>query len=274
MRLFVLALTLVAAAAAPAASSADALRDVFAEGNELYEAGDYIGAIERYESLVEQGVADQTLFYNTGNAYYKAQDLGNAVLYYERALRLAPRDGDVRENLELAESQLIDKQFVGKGNRFVRAVIFLHNNLSTREMFLLASLTWLLLCVSAIAFVFRDTVFVAGLYGRLSVLSPGRLVGLTRNQDMLTVTMVIGFLFATTGLSAALKVRAETQRSRAVVVVREVPVYSSPAQGATLEFRLHAGTRVSIERGRADWVKIHLPGGLDGWVEASATKRI
>lgn len=41
-----------------------------------------------------------SLFYNLANSYAAAGEIGPAVLNYERALRLAPGDADIRGNLE------------------------------------------------------------------------------------------------------------------------------------------------------------------------------
>ena len=153
------------------------LHRVFKEANELYEAGEYAAAIERYGALAEAGVDDAALHYNTANAYYKINDLGRAVLNYERALRLEPRDRAARENLSLAETQLRDKQFVARQNRFWRAFGFLHSNLSATEIFIVSSLSFVALCLMGVLFVFRDSAFVAKLYGWVSFLSLGRLVG-------------------------------------------------------------------------------------------------
>ena len=40
------------------------------------------------------------------NAYFKSGKLGKAILYYERAKRLIPRDADLNANLKLAESKI------------------------------------------------------------------------------------------------------------------------------------------------------------------------
>ncbi|MBP2681726.1 MAG: hypothetical protein H6Q78_1589, partial [Candidatus Krumholzibacteriota bacterium] len=169
----------------PTSPGPSRLKDLFAEGNALYEAGDYESAIDRYTSVVKAGVADKDLYYNLANAYYKIDDLGRAVLFYERAHRVAPRDRDVRENLGLVRSQLRDKQFVREQNRVTRTLVWPHNNLSARQMVSLASICYLLLCLLGIVFVFRDSVWVSTAYRWLSLVSPGRLAGLGKAQDLL-----------------------------------------------------------------------------------------
>lgn len=271
-------LALLGAAAAGAqaqrAAGSTVLRESFAEGNALYEAGDFDGAIERYSRLLDAGVASGDLYYNLANAYYKTGDFGRSVLFYERARRLAPRDDDVRENLALVRLQLRDKQFVREQNRIVAAAAWLHNNLNTREMLVLASSCYLLLCVLGIVFVFRDSARVSAAYGRLSLVSPGRLAGLTKSQDLLAALVVVLLLSLSTGVSACEKTKREKERRSAVVLGEEVPVFSGPTEDTTLQFKVHEGTVLRVREERRGWARIELPGGLSGWVPGAAVERI
>ncbi len=252
----------------------DDLVRMFEEGNSRYEAGDYDGAIVEYTELVDAGAADKDLFYNLANAFYKTGDLGRAVLFYERARRIAPRDQDVRRNLSLVRTQLRDEQFVREQNRFTRGLVWLHNNLSASEMVVFASCCYLMLCLLGIVFLFRDSTAVAAIYKRISVLSPGRLVGLGKSQDIIFAITIISFLFLSTGFSAWKKMGKETSRGEAVVVDREAPVFSSPTEDATLQFKIHEGTVVRARERRPRWTRITLPGGLSGWVSTASVERI
>ena len=62
------------------------------EANVLYRAGDFTKARQVYLKAVSTDVADARLFYNLGNACFKSGLLGEAILWYERARRLAPDD--------------------------------------------------------------------------------------------------------------------------------------------------------------------------------------
>lgn len=258
------------ARSAPAAG----LTEIFARGNSLYESGDYDGAIEQYSSLVAKGVERADLFYNLANAYYEAGDLGRAVLYYERARKLAPRDGDTRENLALVRAQLRDKQFVREENRLVSAAAWLHNHLTADEMRLAASLCYLALCLLGIVFVLRDTALVSAAYRVVSFASLGRLAGFTKTQDLAAAMAVAAALFVSTGVSAHHKTRNDASGKTAVVLAEEVAVMSGPTDDATLQFKIHEGTLVDIGDRRGAWARITLPGGLSGWVSASSIERV
>ncbi|MBK7286539.1 MAG: tetratricopeptide repeat protein [Flavobacteriales bacterium] len=49
------------------------------------------------------------LLFNIGNCWSKLGDTPHAVLYYERALRLAPGAEDVQANLDLERSKVVDR---------------------------------------------------------------------------------------------------------------------------------------------------------------------
>jgi tetratricopeptide (TPR) repeat protein len=249
--------------------------EVFAEANARYEKGDYEEAIRLYNELVEGGVNEADLYYNLGNAYYKNGEIGRAVLSYERAKRFAPRDKDLKSNLELLNTLLRDKQFVRRRNRFLGALVWAYRDLSLDEILVLSSVLYLLLAVLLAAFIFRSRPAVQAVQRRMSMLSPGRLLGLSMRQDFIAAIVVVSLLFAAAAGMSAKKIAEERSRTQAVVVAKEAMVFSAPSEDSTLQFRIHEGTRVKLEEEpRNGWVRITLPGGLSGWIRSSAAERI
>src|SRR4029453_14353324 len=98
----VLALVVLAVSARAAEETPQAL---FFRGNALYADGRYADAAAAYEQILAKGVASTSTYFNLGNAYLKENQLGRAVLAYERAARLAPGDPDLRANLAFAREQ-------------------------------------------------------------------------------------------------------------------------------------------------------------------------
>src|SRR5438046_9782179 len=64
----------------------------FEQANKLYEQGKFKEAAAAYQSLTDHGVEAPAVYFNLGNAWYKAGQNGLAVAAYLRAERLAPRD--------------------------------------------------------------------------------------------------------------------------------------------------------------------------------------
>ena len=95
-------LTLILALAAPAAAYD---RSELAEFNELYKTGRYEEALEGYKNAIKQDPADPWAHYNAGNALFRLNRPGPAVLNYSRAFALDPRSADIRANLDYALRQ-------------------------------------------------------------------------------------------------------------------------------------------------------------------------
>ena len=78
----------------------------FDEANRLYEQGKYRDAMQAYEGLLRSGNQSAAVWFNLGNAHYKAGQVGEAVAAYRQAEAIAPRDPDVGANREFAQRQV------------------------------------------------------------------------------------------------------------------------------------------------------------------------
>ena len=224
-----------------------------AEANRLYEAGQFAEAAALGQALVDGGVEDGTVYYNLGNAYFKAGDLGRAILNYRRAQRLLPRDPDVVANLQLARAQTQDRleaEDSGASVLFVRRILVEWTTLD--EVAALALGLWVVLCALIVATLFWPRGRVGLRYG----------------------IVVVGILLALGILSVGLHLFEERGRKPAVVVVANVGARSGPGSDYLTEFSLHAGAEVRVLEERDGWTRIALPGDLQGWVLGEALKRV
>ena len=214
-----------------------------AVANQLYENGRYPEAAQTYEQLVAQGWHDAVIYYNLGNAYYRQEDMGQAILNYERAARLAPRDADIRANLQLAREQLVDQ---------------IATDESALNQLTILARSWLTLNEMAVASVTLWFVFAAAwlVYRR-------RRTAVWRGVVVLTVVLLLGGIF-----SLGTRLYEETTRPVGIVVAAETAVTDSPDPQAPAQFNLPSGTAVHILEQRPQWTRISLPGGqLQGWVK-------
>ena len=79
------------------------------QANQLYRDAQYQKAAQLYDRVVKNGYESPALYYNLGNCYFKLHNLPAAILFYERARRLAPHDEDISYNLRLANLRVVDK---------------------------------------------------------------------------------------------------------------------------------------------------------------------
>lgn len=94
---FVPLLTTLLCAASPDQQSAQSL---FEKGNTAYTEGAFEDAIAAYEGILNRGQQSAALYFNLANAHAQLEEFGKAILYYERALHLAPANGKYRLHLE------------------------------------------------------------------------------------------------------------------------------------------------------------------------------
>lgn len=85
---------------------------LFHQGNEAYSSGDYVTAIRNFQQIIDNEGYSAAVLYNLANSYAQSGERGQAILAYERALRLSPSDPDIKGNLELIkkESGLFPKE--------------------------------------------------------------------------------------------------------------------------------------------------------------------
>jgi len=76
--------------------------ELFSRGNAAYSSSKYVEAIQAFQSLASEGHATPEVLFNLGNAQFRSGDAGHAILQYERALWMSPRDPDVKANLQFA----------------------------------------------------------------------------------------------------------------------------------------------------------------------------
>jgi tetratricopeptide (TPR) repeat protein len=220
----------------------------FSAANRLYETERYGEAAAAYRDLVDHGFESPALYFNLGNALLKAGEVGEAIVYYERARALAPRAEDIRTNLLYARSLSRDVLPPPEGSVFLTALARLKDSISAGEAVATASvLLWLMAGAAAI----------------------GRLVPV-RRRVAYGVAGGLLVAFALSASLAAIKVDEVSGSERAVVVTPEVAVRSGPGEAYTARFSLHEGTGVKIVRWASDWCEIQLTESMTGWVPSSA----
>lgn len=114
-----LALLALGLAAPLGSARGDSLGDVFMRGNAAYARGDHAAAQTEYEALVEAGIDDPDVSFNLASSYGTQGRYGQAIRYFERTLKLSPRDAEARAGLKLAREALGERQAQASGEAIV-----------------------------------------------------------------------------------------------------------------------------------------------------------
>jgi hypothetical protein len=222
--------------------------EVFFKANQAFKQDHYQEAIDGYEQLVRAGHESGHIYYNLGNGYFRLNRLGQAILNYERARLLMPRDADLNFNLAHARDQILDAVPASQG--FSHTAFFWLDSLNLHELF------W--------SFAVLHVLFWGILLTRL----------FHRSEWNYYLSLVLVVLWLIWGISFGLKGHQVGTDNRAVIIEQEVNILAGPDIQDTVLFKLHQGTIVHQERPEDGWFLIRLPDKKRGWIKAEAAERI
>ena len=216
---------------------------------QAYRNQDYKQSIDLYESLVAEGLDEQResaqIYYNLGNAYFRDNQLGKAILNYERAHLLDPGDGDILHNLRFANNRT-DDRIIPASNLFLTNWFNGIRDLFSSNTWATLAVIFFVICMGCIALFFfirimwvRKTAFYAGL-------------------------LLILFTGIANAFSFSQK-RERTRRDGAIVMVGAASANASPDANSNLLFELHEGAKVKIRSSDGNWYEIEIANGSVGW---------
>ena len=228
--------------------------DLQKEAASAYIRKNYQTAAQLYEKLLSEQGESAELYYNLGNAYYKADLIPSALLNYERALLLSPGDDDIRRNLEIARLKTVDK--ITPIDRFllgewVRSIQMQAGSNGWAK----TSVALFLLFIGALSLYFfagRVWLKKISFFGGIAVL----------------------FMCILSNYFAYEQKKRLTDRDQAIMFSPSVVVKSTPDNSGTDLFVVHQGTKVSLKDKVGDWTRIQLEDGNNGWVKEDTFKQI
>lgn len=237
-------LLLLVLAAAP--TRAQDARSLAAQARAAYDRGDFAAASAAYAELAAQGVDRAEVYYNLGNAEFKAGRIGRAVAAYRRALKRAPSDEDIRYNLNYVRGyvrQAPDR--IGPLARLAGAAVTRVPGETLARMALAAYL------------------FLAALAGAWL---------LTRDRTAWlrwTLAAAVGLFLLAAGWTTA-RLLLDRSARWGVVVSAQAEARNGPSAEYQVGFVIPEGREVRLLGREGEWVAVGLPAeGYKGWVRAS-----
>ncbi len=212
------------------------------EALHAYDNGNFKDALQFYANELNQNPrqVSPAVLYNMGNCYYQLGDLARAMVCYERANKLAPRDSDIQENLNLVRRKLLlpEKFTVEHPSHLL---VWFRDLLRLDE--------WLLAGTAALCICFFG-------FGFLSI----------RKKYWKSVLGIGLLLFLASAAAMAFQYAVHYAGDNAVTIRRNTPVYALPseANGRPVQ-HLREGTEVDVEEIRLGWARIR-SGSEEGWV--------
>lgn len=225
---------------------------LFNAANQLYDEQRYDSASTLYSEAITAGSESSVLYYNLSNCSYRMGRVGEAILYAEKAVRLAPEDEDIVSNLKYLRTQIVDELPEVSSNPLSDTVLFLHNLFPLQvELWIVIVLSFIFLVFAAIVLFRNGAKRVWGIYGAGMVL-----------------VLILVF-----GGSAFAKVHRIESVKNGIILTETVEARSEPG-GGQLIFTAHEGTKLQILSTHGNWLFVSLPNGAAGYVREQSIGKI
>ncbi|MFC1616912.1 hypothetical protein ACFL2K_01700 [Candidatus Margulisiibacteriota bacterium] len=219
----------------------------FAQDSEIklaesfYQSKNYSLALKTYFQDASITGPNAALFYNIGNSFYKNQDIGKAICYYQKAKKLAPRDRDIKANLKKAQAKVLDNS-ISTETSFTKGLFSFIYLFSFNEVLVLFLIIFSL-CNTGI--------FLAIYYKKQELLK----------HSIIPVAIILGLSF----ILLYAKVQTEFYSKTGVIISKKVAVKAGPSNTLETLFYVHEGVEFTIEKVVGDWLEIKLNNSFIGW---------
>lgn len=224
------------------------------EANKLYNEGLYDSSLVLYNKILDEGMHSSELYFNMGNACFKNNNLPEAILYYEKALKLSPNDEDIKYNLRISNSMIVDKIENVPQLFYKQWWNYFYELFNTNTWAIISIVVWILFLISLGFF----------------LLSRSRAT--KKLIFYLTVLIFIAAL-GSFGL-ASQKYYYSTKNKEAIIFTPTITVKSSPTKNSVDLFVVHEGTKVKIIDKLDNWNKVKINDGSIGWLPSGSMKMI
>lgn len=216
-------------------AAADEVRSPFSRGCQEYQVGGYTLAAETFGKAVQLRPSVGALF-NLGNAQWQDGEKGEAILAWERALWLAPRDPALRNNLAYARKAA---------------------QLSGPE------LTWYEVCSTWLRPSVWGWLAAGSFWAALALVLLPNIFRWKRSdwQQAGAAASLAVFLLTTPALLGVI-----TRAKLGVVRVAEAPLLLTPTREGQSLLRLSGGETARQISQRGEYVRVRTGNDLEGWL--------
>jgi len=222
----------------PAQAANQSVTISFDAANKLYEQGKFAEAASAYQQLLKSDQASAAVYYNLGNAFFKAGQIGRAIAAYHQAERITPRDPDLRANLQFARNQIQGPTLTNPTWKRWLAAITLNE--------------W--------------TVLAGGIVWMWFVLLTVLQWRPAHKPALRVYVPVLGIAAALLCVVLAIAWREARWTYRAVVITPEVAVRQGPLDESQTAFTLHDGAELQVLDRKDDWLQVTTDPRRIGWV--------
>ncbi len=219
------------------------VQERIASANRLYMEQKYKQAINVYESVLQSGFDNGRLHFNLGNAYYRTNQTGKAILHYLKAQQRLPRDEKVEANLIFTLAKTVDRTDWRFPNVWTTVFFWLEDVTLEEHIWTLAGVNLLLWVAWSVL-----------------IVHPGHATRLTRNIALGLLGLVL--------VSTLARFFYDAGHRYAVVLAKDIAVHAEKGPEKPVLFRLHEGAVGKITAEKDGWYHLIFPDETGGWIRA------
>lgn len=222
---------------------------LFIKAGLAYKDGHYQQASSFYEDILKAGWESGPVYYNLADSYFRQGALGKAILDYERARRLQPRDSDIEANYHYALSLIKNSPQLSTESPWQKFLARILQSFSISELIILLLVLGFILAVTHLWGVFFQWP--------------------KQRKQVSCAVLMLGLLLIFLGVMT----KVNGQRNSAIVL-KDSACRFEPREEATTYFESYEGNKVRIVKNWGEWVKIERPDGKIGWMRRENLEKI
>ena len=226
----------------------------FENANSAYNAGQFEKAVMLYKEILESGQQSAELYFNLANSYYRLNQVGESIFYFEKAKQLQPMDEDININSAFAQNMAIDAVEVLPKSQFTL--------LEEKTIELFSQEGWAYMIV----FMAWLLVFFWGLYlwNKAPVIK----------RTFFVSTLLLGLILISSLFIAVVKSSITDETTYGILFNEKIEVWAEPNSRAEVLFLLHEGTKVQMLDQLQEWQKIRIANGSEGWIKNAKVRSL
>lgn len=219
------------------------------DAEKAYDSKNFKISIHHYQKLINEGYKSYQLYFNLGNSYYRNNELGKAIYYYELASKSNPADDDIKINLAIATSKTIDK-VNSKENFFITAI-------KTNILLSFSTFTWSIFTISFISL--ASILFFIFINSNNILIKRISFIGTCFCFILFTLSYFLGYT----------SLKSKSENKFAIITSKEIKILNEPTISGISKFNLHEGTKIRIVENKGEWILIKLDNGNEGWIKTT-----
>lgn len=232
----------------------DKAQGLFNEATQNYKNEQYKKAIEKWNTILDNGQHSAALYYNIANAHYKLNQVGPSIYYYEKALALAPNDTQIKTNLAFAQNAKIDTITPLPKTFFSRWYTLLVGQFTFDGWAVMA-----VACSCVFSLLFLGYYFASAEQ---------------KKRLFFTTAILSACLFILALTMASVSYKALQKNVFAIVFSQATDVKTAPKNSSDTVFVIHQGTKVQLLEADGLWSRIGIVNGIEGWMPSSDLKKL